>query len=303
LLSPPRLRHQGLDSSYVSLPALGGKLREEGFDGVLRLRRNGSGAVGRILFCAGSPVLTVLDDADRGWDGVPAERPWEEWISGVAVLADVEESRPRPGFLSFRRELRNADISDIVDCAGPDAAAPALLAGDPAYRFLRWAVAELPAFFRERDKTARWKYLAEWLADVRAARLHCDLQRPGSQETDFFDLATFDGEGRVLHLAERVVRGTTAALADFRDRVVRAKTARLKTGDVGGAFLVARSFDAETLAAYRAGEPGTAASGRWTFGFEESFTGYEGFVRVGPRRGFHLLLVEETDDGFVPVLP
>jgi hypothetical protein len=24
---------------------------------------------------------------------------------------------------------------------------------------------------------------------------------------------------------------------------------------------------------------------------------------VGPRRGFHLLLVEETEAGFVPVLP
>jgi len=35
----------------------------------------------------------------------------------------------------------------------------------------------------------------------------------------------------------------------------------------------------------------------------ESFTGYEGFVRVGPRRGLHLLLGEETDGGFVPVLP
>jgi hypothetical protein len=42
---------------------------------------------------------------------------------------------------------------------------------------------------------------------------------------------------------------------------------------------------------------------RWSFGVEESFTGYEGFVRVGPRRGFHLLLVEETAGGFVPVLP
>ena len=35
---------------------------------------------------------------------------------------------------------------------------------------------------------------------------------------------------------------------------------------------------------------------------EESFTKYEGFVRVGPRRGFHLLLVQETDEGFTPIL-
>jgi hypothetical protein len=38
-------------------------------------------------------------------------------------------------------------------------------------------------------------------------------------------------------------------------------------------------------------------------GGRHPLTGYEGFVRVGPRRGFHLLLVEETDAGLVPVLP
>jgi hypothetical protein len=35
----------------------------------------------------------------------------------------------------------------------------------------------------------------------------------------------------------------------------------------------------------------------------ELHTGYEGFVRLGPRRGFHLLLVQERDGRFHPVLP
>ena len=321
LLRPPKLRHQGLDSSFVNLPALGGKLREEEFDGVLRLRRGTAESC--VLFCAGSPALTFYTD---GWDGLPMDRPWEELVSGVALHADVEESHPAPGFLSFRRELRNAEVDVTVPPAAQterrragngslrmpaatlratalQAGSPALLGDDPVYRFLGWAVGELPLFFHERDKTARWKYLAEWLADVCTARLHHDLPHPGSQETDVFDLATFDAGGRVLHLADRVARGTEDALAAFRAKVIRAKTARLKTGDVGGAILIARSFDDAALAAYRASDPGPASSGRWTFGFEESFTGYEGFVRVGPRRGFHLLLVEETDDGFVPVLP
>jgi tRNA A-37 threonylcarbamoyl transferase component Bud32 len=333
LLRPPRLRHQQLDSSFVSLQALGAKLREEGFDGALRLRRRrlaagstaGDGA-GIILFCGGSPAVALFDG---GWGDVPVDRPWEEWISAVACHADIEESHAVPGFLSFRRELRNAAVAVSPSSAAPPAGTerrrsgaslrmpavlltpsqspsggdPALLPDDPIHRFLRWALTDLPEFFRERDKTARWKYLVEWLADVRTARLHHDLPRPGSLETDFFDLATFDSGGRVLHLGERVTRGTGAALDEARNRMIRAKTARLKTGDVGGAFLIARSFDDDALAAYRAGDPGTASGGRWTFGFEESFTGYEGFVRVGPRRGFHLLLVEETDDGFVPILP
>ncbi|HEX3528557.1 MAG TPA: serine/threonine-protein kinase [Thermoanaerobaculia bacterium] len=321
LLRPPRLRHQHLDSSFVSLPALGAKLREEGFEGALRLRRRrpAGEAAGIILFCGGSPAVAVFDD---GWDDVPVDRPWEDWVSGVALHADVEESHAVPGFLSFRRELRNVTVdvapgperragaslrlptAVLLTPAKPASGAdPVLLAEDPIYRFLRWALTELPAFFRERDKMARWKYLAEWLADVRTARLHHDLSRPGSLETDFFDLVTFDAGGRALHLGERVARGSADALDEIRNRVIRAKTARIKTGDVGGAFVIARSFDDDALAAYRAGDPGGTSGGRWTFGFEESFTGYEGFVRVGPRRGFHLLLVQETDDGFVPILP
>jgi hypothetical protein len=98
-----------------------------------------------------------------------------------------------------------------------------------------------------------------------------------------------------------VAHGTPEALARFRADVIEAKTARLRTGDVGGAFLIARRFDPQTIETWRAEK--ASSTGRWSFGVEESFTGYEGFVRVGPRRGFHLLLVEETEAGFVPVLP
>jgi len=34
---------------------------------------------------------------------------------------------------------------------------------------------------------------------------------------------------------------------------------------------------------------------------QENVTGYAGFVRIGPRRGFHLLLVEEGAGGFSPL--
>jgi hypothetical protein len=292
LLQPPRLRHEGLDSSYVNLAALAGKLLEERFDGALRLRR--SDALGTVVFDQGRPVLSLFS---KGWDGVPVERPWDEWVSGLALRADVEERRQMPCFLSFQRELRNAEL----DVSRGVPAASGLLADDPLYRFLRWSLADLATFFRERDRAAKWKYLVDWLADVRRARLHHDLPRPGSPTTDFFDLATFEEDGRVLHLARRVAHGTPEALTRFREDVIAAKSARLKTGDVGGAFLIARRFDPQTIETWRAEKANT--TGRWSFGVEESFTGYEGFVRVGPRRGFHLLLVEETEAGFVPVLP
>ena len=150
LLHPPRLRHEGLDSSYVNLAALAGKLLEEGFAGALRLRR--SDALGTVVFDGGRPVLSLFS---KGWDGVPVERPWDEWVSGLALRADVEERRQVPCFLSFQRELRNAELD--VSRGVPPAAG--LLAEDPVHRFLRWSLADLATFFRERDRTAKWKYL------------------------------------------------------------------------------------------------------------------------------------------------
>jgi len=296
LLHPPRLRHEGFDSRYVNLPGLIAALGEERFDGALRMRRE-AGVVGALLFCGGVPVLSLFS---AGWEGVPVERPWQEWMAGVALRADVVECRQMPCFLSFRRELRNAGVQVTSGELAPECAESPLFAEDPIVRFLRWSLTEAPRFFAERERTARWKYLVEWLADVRRAALHHDLPRTGTPATDFFDLATFDEGGRVLHLAQRVARATPEVLAAFKDDVVRAKTARLKGGDVGGAILVARSFDDATVEAWRSAELGS--TGRFTFGVEESFTKYEGFVRVGPRRGFHLLLVEETDEGFTPVL-
>ena len=63
--------------------------------------------------------------------------------------------------------------------------------------------------------------------------------------------------------------------------------------------MVAPSFPEDLLEAYQEAIQGTTKA--W-FEVEESFTGYSGFVRLGSRRGFHLLLVEETDTGYSPLV-
>jgi hypothetical protein len=89
----------------------------------------------------------------------------------------------------------------------------------------------------------------------------------------------------------------------FIDDVEAAKTARIKTGDIGGAILVADSFDEDAIQAYRK-RIKEQSSSSWLFSVQKSMTGYEGFVRMGARRGFHLLLVKRTEDGgFIPLLP
>ena len=333
-----RQRHTDLDSTFVNLPALARKLQEEEFCGVLTLRRNAD--CGAVFFEGGTACLTLFSD---GWHEAPLDRPWESWVSDVAVKASVEEPAFHPVYDSYRRLLASYEVRvDEVAAPAPDAGGRKLtssilgsskklglsrspashrlvatdtrtgppqrvraeaFANDTAGRFLTYLLDELPAAVERRGKTAGLKYLVEWIPLVRKALLHHELPRPQSRETDFFDLVTTDAEGKVLHLAHRVAQGTPEALRTFIERVTAAKTARLKTGDVGGALLVAPSFDESAAEVYRAATTREGETSRFLFGAIEAATSYDGFVRIGARRGFHLVLVAETAHGFDVLLP
>lgn len=334
-LYPPRLLHANLDSSFIHLPGLAQKLHDERFDGLLRFLHGSDW--GLVVFVGGTAVTSLYSE---GWSRVPIDQTWQRWVSDHPVRAQAEQRRIQPSALWFRRAFADLrfDIARVDDegtsadrvdntssslrqlfsasRTGPSVGRlVARPARTPAFgtasglgiqyerahaaRFLDWLVRELPSFLAERDLSGRWKYLAEWIFEIRNADLYHELPRPGKRRADFFDLVTYDSTGKVLHLAHRLDHATPESFAALHERVVGAKLARKKTGDVGGAFYVARELDEAILDSYRQALA-TASSGSW-FGMEESFTGYEGFVRVGPRRGFHLLLVRETDEGFEPI--
>ena len=328
VLHPPVVRHADLDSSFVNLPALGHKLREERFDGLMRLRHGEGWAL--IVFVEGHNALSLYS---RGWEGIPIEHSWQRWVGDVVVRASVEEKVVRPLGTWYRLAFRNFELQArpvekgtgnsttagsasssrirqlfssgrtspiatgrLVLRLSPGKSAP--LSGAthyeeaPAFQFLSFALQALPPFFAERDKSSSWKYLSEWIPKVRRAHLYHDLPRPDSRESDTFDLVTADDQGKVLHLGQRVARPTPELFESWLERVVAAKTARIKTGDVGGAFFIAPSFPEDVLQAYA----------ERVHGGSESLTGYAGFVRIGTRRGFHLLLVEERDESYFPLL-
>lgn len=333
ILHPPRVRMADLDSSFVNLPALAEKLRTEAFDGLLRLRQGQ--AWGLVFFDRGETALSLFSE---GWDDVPLEESWQRWVTHFPVKASVEDAVRHPLALWYRRTSRDlafavepvegdrADdevarttssrVRQLLQSPRTGASAAAIsmrlerpqgaeaegrYEHDPVFRFTQWALRELPQIFVERKKTATWKYLAEWLLQVRGVTLHHDLPRPGGRDTDTFDLVTQDATGKVLHVGQRFAQLDARGFEHFVEQVIAAKTARKKTGDIGGVFLITPRFGDDVLEAYRSAIV-EKASGRW-FGVEESFTGYEGFVRIGARRGFHLLLVEERDDTFEPILP
>lgn len=319
LLLPPAVRLGGLDATVTNLPRLADKLAAEAFDGVLRLRV--ADDEGWVIFHRGDVIFELMDT------GLPRD-PWTTWVEERNATASVEEHQVRLPLISYRRELRDATLEIRPGEASPASGAgrtrtghlPAvvmqvvgarqrgsetmrhLLGGDPACRVLRWLLDEAVPYFEERGREAGWKYLIRWVPLARRAWVYHELQRPHAAERDFFDAVTADEGGKVLHLARRAARGTVEALDAFVEDVIAAKTARLKTGDVGAALLVAPSFTDEALASYRSRTaPGEARS--WVLGLQSSLTRYEGFIRLGAKRGFHLLLLEDHDGVLQPVLP
>lgn len=325
-LLPPDYVHDALDVSFVDLAQLTAKLGKDGFDGVVRFAQGPQHAY--LFISRGRPVLHLFS---RGWTPDPTSQPWTSWIASSGATASVERRRTHLSTHSYRRALRDfsfavesreLDGRDLMHSAGantplavslsltPEREPPAtgdatlsrIYTSDPLYSFLDWMGRDLPSFFAERDRVKRWRYLAEWVPLVRRAILHHALPRPNSQDSDTFDLVTFDEDGKALHLAHRHAHGSAAALEAFVERVVAAKTARIKTGDIGGACFIAPSFDDDALALY---DTMTVHEEKRSllFSLQDSLTRYEGFVRMGSRRGFHLLLVVETPEGFRPLLP
>ena len=127
--------------------------------------------------------------------------------------------------------------------------------------------------------------------------MHCDLERPGQNVNDYFDVVTEDAQGKILHIAHRLTDPTAEGLRELVDRIIAAKEARIKGGDIGGALIVAPQFPGPVVDAYKSylGR----GIGNQLLGLDKSM-GYEGFVRLSSRRGFHLLLVEESAEGIRP---
>ena len=328
LLEPPPPTHSDLDSSVVDLTAFLARSLAKGFEGVARIEGPEGMA---LLTLRGREIgLAVLAGT---WGDDPRILGWEPWLRREGLTADLYPRQVRPPWLWYPRRFRNLAI-DVEPIVTPDKPKDPSLTGtlatvatdrelfetsslpiarhfgaslsaaeSPIARFGRWLLSQLPRQLVEQRRATSWKYLADWLLLVRQLRLHTRVPRPGSGEDDVFDLLTFDGRGRgpapgkLLHVADRLAQVGADEVRDFADRVLAAKEARIEGGDIGGAFLVSPRFDASAFEVY--GSLLHRGLGNKLLGLDRSM-GYEGFVRMSSRRGFHLLLVEETADGFRP---
>lgn len=337
MLHPSHVRQGNLDSSFVAIPQMVNKLMTEQFSGVVRFQRGS--ALAYLLIESGAPLVHLFS---TGWPADPLSRAWHTWIAQAGVTVSIEDHRVLLSSLSYHRELASKafdvvplmqqdsqvntsdlnarlratttsshlgisgfDVTPVVEQGTTlsDSTLQQIYMSDPMYFFLHWMGREMPSYFAQRERVKRWKYLVEWVALIRRAQLYHELPRPKTNQTDDFDLVTYDEDGKVLHLMSRYASGSAEALQNFIDRVLEAKTARIKTGDVGGACFIAPEISPEALALYDKLTSSEEKKKKRFFSFQDSMTGYEGFVRIGARRGFHLLLIVETEGSFKPIFP
>ena len=319
-LAPGAARHEDLDSLVVDLAALGARLQQEKYEGVIRLGDQTRTAA--MLLQKGRAELALLT---AGWPGDPKKTNWPTWLDSVTANASVFDRTSTPPTIWYRRAFRELELQvarvaggeqsalskilvpeqpaegELMSVGGPTAGRETVgattLASSPMRRFLDWMFGELPQLLVDRGKSDSLKYLSDWLLLVRKARLYSRVERPGAGVRDDFDLVTEDADGKILHLAMRIPDLDAATFKQTVDQVVAAKRARKKRGDIGGVFLICRKITEPLVEAYRTLLH--QGFGNRFLGMDKSL-GYEGFVRLGAGRGFHLMLVEERDDGFHP---
>ncbi len=324
LLAVPQPRLSALDPSITALPVLAAKLACDGFDGTLRLQRGDQ--LGLVLFSRGRRVLDLWGS---GWPEV-VQGPWESWIAASGALASVEDRRAAFPAATYRRQLMDFELSVVrpqaaatlsvrsdalaearalqlvpLESAGAalrhgESTLHALVDGDPACEIARWVLVDLAPQFEQYGRASKWRALVEPLAQVSSVKLHCGLPSPGGGLVRF-DAVTMDGAGRVHHVIDRVARGDSAAVARFVERALLAKRGRPNGDELGGAILLAPSFDDRALETYLGAL--RQSSGISLFGMLDAFSHRQGFVRVGAKGGLHLLLVEDAEGRRRPLMP
>ncbi|OIP41838.1 MAG: hypothetical protein AUK47_05650 [Deltaproteobacteria bacterium CG2_30_63_29] len=322
LLLEPEPRLANLDTSVVDMPRFTQKLAAEGFDGALRFVRGN--ALGFALYARGRCVMNLFGD---GWPQATEATDWKTWALGASTFASVEDRLTRFPAITFRQQLSELvfnvvrptlastssmrtdvleeqrglqlvpDSASRLSVRRGDSTVQSMLDGDSAFSDARWLLVDVAPQFEQYGRAARWKGLVGTLPSVERVILHHTIPTLGSTEAPL-DVVTFDAQGNILHILSRVALGQKGAVTRFVEQATRFKETSPSAGSLGAAILLAPSFDDEALDAYI---KSFRKAGLWSR--LDVFTHLEGFLHLGARTGFHVLLVEETEGRRRPLMP
>ncbi|MXR21629.1 DUF7527 domain-containing protein [Halobacterium bonnevillei] len=166
-----------------------------------------------------------------------------------------------------------------------------------AYRFVSWAVRELPYEIRDAGHTNGLDALYTAIPDVDRAELDgsVEVETEEGTTTRSFDVVLRDRMGDPLVVAELNAEREPVTGVEMDDLVDAATTVREGVDELSAAMYVTASFF-EPAALETASEE-TANGGFLSRSDRESF------VNVGRKAGYHLCLVEDRNDAFHLTVP
>jgi serine/threonine protein kinase len=171
-----------------------------------------------------------------------------------------------------------------------------ILESDFVNSFFDWSLTDLFFAILSSGNRDSLKYITTWIPLIQKVYINHTMLDNNSNKHSF-DMVSEDKNGKVLSITRKGSSGSKEELIKFIEEVTAVKTKLIKTGDIGGAYLVVPGdFTAEALSYYY--ELTTVKKKLF-----DKITKYKGFVRLGKNRGFHLVLVTEIDGKFMLKAP
>ncbi|MFB6270707.1 MAG: hypothetical protein ABEH83_12225, partial [Halobacterium sp.] len=173
----------------------------------------------------------------------------------------------------------------------------AFLEASAAYRFVSWAVRELPYEIRDAGHANGLADLYDAIPDVDRAELDGTVEVDGEDGpvTQTFDVVLRDRMGNPLVVAELNAEREPVTGHEMDDLVDAATAVREGADELAAAMYVTASF-------FEPAALETAAEETGGGGFL-SRSDKESFVNVGRKSGYHLCLVEDRNDAFHVTVP
>ena len=173
----------------------------------------------------------------------------------------------------------------------------AFLESTGAYRFVSWAVRELPYEIRDAGHANGLDALYTAIPDVDRAELDgtVDVETDEGTTTRTFDVVLRDRMGDPLVVAELNAEREPVTGVEMDDLVDAATTVREGVDELSAAMYVTASF-------FEPAALETASEETSNGGFL-SRSDRESFVNVGRKAGYHLCLVEDRNDEFHLTVP
>jgi len=258
-------------------------------------------------------VESLTADLEAAREAAPAagpnDRSPEDALSGTNLfvrydskadptLDDVLNGDATPETVNANLRLEHHTQFDASAVTVDGEPFESFLENTAAYRFVSWAVRELPYELLDTGKQGDLAEVFDSIPDIDRAELHGAVSvrdEDGEEERSSFDVVLRDRMGNPLVVAELNPERDPVTGSEMAELVESAETIAEAQESLGGAFYVTASFFEPN--ALETAKDSTGGGGFLSRSDKASF------VKVARKSGFHLCLVEDRKGSFHVTVP